>query len=104
MIKDQSVVSIEGEGNIEIFAWETEPGYALHILNYNNPNMTRASIRQYYPIGEQKVKMKLPDTTTISSAELIRSQIPLKFKQTGRLVEFTIPSIQDFEVAVLYKS
>jgi hypothetical protein len=48
--------------------------------------------------------MKLPDTTTISSAELIRSQIPLKFKQTGRLVEFTIPSIQDFEVAVLYKS
>lgn len=103
LVQDEAVLTIEGEGNIEIFAWETEPGYALHILNYNNPNMTRASVRKFYPIGEQKVRMKLPDKTVISRAELIRSEAPLKFKQNGNVIEFTIPSIKDFEVAVLYK-
>jgi len=104
MLKGESPVIVEGEGNIEIFIWETEPGFALHILNYNNPNMARASIRKFYPIGEQKVKVRLPDGVTIKRAELIRSETPLKFNQTGNLVEFTIGSIEDFEVAVLYKS
>ena len=102
--KGQSGVTVEGEGNIEIFAWETEPGFALHILNYNNPNMTRASVRQFYPIGKQEVRMELPEGVIISRADLIRSETPLKFKQTGRVIEFTVPSIKDFEVAVLYKS
>src|SRR5215831_1088653 len=46
--------SIIGEGMAEVFAWETEPGYALHILNYNNPNMTRGFLRRFYAIGDRK--------------------------------------------------
>lgn len=103
MVNGERGVTVEGEGNIELFAWETEPGIALHILNYNNPNMTRAAIRQFYPIGAQKVSMELPAGTKISRAALIRSEASLPFKQTGNTVEFTIPSVTDFEVAVLYK-
>ena len=97
-------ITVEGEGYVEIFAWETEPGFALHILNYNNPNMTRASIRQYFPIGEQKVRMELPNNTNIAKAELLRAGKALPIKQTGNLIEFVIPSIEDFEIAALYKS
>jgi hypothetical protein len=54
MMKDKSTISVDGEGYVEIFAWETEPGFAVHVLNYNNPNMTRASIRKFYPIGNKR--------------------------------------------------
>ncbi|MFC0772396.1 alpha-amylase family protein [Terrimonas alba] len=103
MMKDKINISVEGEGYVEVFAWETEPGFALHILNYNNPNMTRASIRKVYPIGEQRVRMQLPNGVKISRAQLLRSGKPLSIRQNGNIVEFIIPSIGDFEIAALYK-
>ena len=103
MMNGKENVTVEGDGYIEIFAWETEPGFALHILNYNNPNMTRASIRKFYPVGEQRVRMILPEGAKISKATLLRAGTSLAIKQTGKVVEFVIPSITDFEIAALYK-
>ena len=95
---------VEGEGLIEIFAWETRPGFAVHILNYNNPNMTRTEIRQHYPLGPQKVRMKLPEGVKINRGELLRAETTLPLKQSGHIVEFVILSIKDFEVAALYST
>ncbi len=53
-------VTIEGDGVIETFAWETEAGFAVHVLNYTNPAMHRGWIRDFYPIGAQKIRMSLP--------------------------------------------
>ena len=104
MMKSKSPVTVEGDGYVEIFAWETEPGFAIHVLNYNNPNMTKASIRKTYPIGEQRVTVEVPDGVKISKAALLRAGTNLNIKQTGNLIEFVIPSIDDFEIAVLYKA
>ncbi|HMF71576.1 MAG TPA: hypothetical protein VK616_08880 [Flavitalea sp.] len=104
MLKDNTVVEVKGEGYIEVFAWETEPGFAVLILNYNNPNMTRSSLRGYNKIGPQRVKIELPAGAKIKRAEMLRSSTALVFRQTGNFVEFTIPSITDFEIAALYKA
>jgi hypothetical protein len=104
MLNGRENVTVEGDGYVEVFAWETEPGFALHVINYDNPNMTRASIRKYSPIGEQKVRMELPDGVRIAKAELLRAATPLTVKQKGNVVEFVIPSIEDFEIAALYRS
>lgn len=103
MMKDKMNIFVEGEGYVEIFAWETEPGFALHLLNYNNPNMTRASIRKNYPLGAQKVRMELPQGIRIKKAKLLRAGTVLPVKQTGNWVEFIVPSINDFEIAALYR-
>ena len=58
--KGEAPLKIEGTGLIETFAWETEAGYALHVLNYTNPGAFKGWIREYYPIGEQRVTMAIP--------------------------------------------
>ncbi len=97
-------VSIEGRGFIEVFAWETEPGFALHVLNYTNPNVHRGWIREFYPIGEQKVRMKLPAGQGIKRVELLRAGKDIPFRMREGSVEFTIPSVEDYEIAGLYSN
>jgi hypothetical protein len=67
-------VTIQGDGVIESFAWETEAGFAVHILNYTNPAMHRGWIREFYPIAGQKVRMSLPQGRRVSRVELLRAE------------------------------
>ena len=94
-------VRITGDGVIEAFAWETEPGYALHILNYTNPNMTRGFIRRFYSIGPQKVEFDVAAGKRITSVRTLRAARELKFEQQDRKVRFEVPSVVDYEVVAL---
>jgi hypothetical protein len=92
-------VKVTGDGLVELFAWETEPGYALHILNYTNPNALRAPFRRLHPIGEQKVEFRTG--RKISSVRALKGDKTLAFHQQGETVSFAIPGIEDYEVIAL---
>ena len=95
-------VTIQGDGVIEAFAWETQAGFAVHILNYTNPAMHRGWIRDFYPIGEQKVRMSLPQGRRVTRVELLRAEKDIPFAGGTGTIEFTIPRVLDYEVAALY--
>jgi len=95
-------VTVEGEGVIECFVWETWSGYSVHLLNYTNPNMHRGWLRRHCPIGEQKVRMTLPEGRSVARVELLRAERNIAFRQAGNSVEFTVPGVADYEVAALY--
>ena len=101
LLRDRMPVTVEGEGFVELFAWETDPGYAVHILNYNNPNLHRGWIRRNYPIGRQVVKMEVPGGRRIARVQLLRAEREIPFTQKGARVEFIVPSVTDYEVAAL---
>ena len=97
-------VSISGDGLIETFAWETQAGFAVHVLNYTNPQVHRGWLREFYPIGEQHVRMRLPERRKISRVELLRAATDIPFRATDGEVTFTIPKVVDYEVAAIYSS
>lgn len=101
-LKSPPTLTVSGEGVVECFAWETEPGFALHILNYTNPNLHRGWLRQFYPIGGQTVRMEIPPGRKVVRVELLRAEQDIPFRQTGGAVEFTLPQVVDFEVAALH--
>jgi hypothetical protein len=92
-------LNVEGEGIMELFAWETEPGLALHMLNYTNPNMTRGFVRDFYRVGEQRVRWAVP--RKISDVRALRAGQMIPFRQTSEAIEFKIPSVLDYEVVAL---
>src|SRR6266849_414412 len=94
-------VSVNGAGLIEAFAWETEPGYALHLLNYTNPNTMHGSIRNSYPLGPQQVRFRVNEGHRIKAVRALRAATTLKFQQKNETITFEVPGIADFEVVVL---
>lgn len=96
-----SLVSITGEGLIEAFAWETEPGYALHLLNYTNPNSTHGAIRHTYTLGQQQIRFRVGKNRVVKNVRALRSTATLKFQQQAETVSFDLPSLADYEVVAL---
>jgi Hypothetical glycosyl hydrolase 6 len=94
-------VTVSGEGVAEVFAWETEAGYALHILNYTNPNMTRGFLRRFYAIGPQKVEFETVAKKKINNVRALRAGRDLPFRQIDRAVRFEVSTVVDYEVIAL---
>ena len=95
-------VTIHGTGVIETFAWETEAGFAVHVLNYTNPAMHRGWLRAFYPIGPQEVRMVLPANARVARVELLRAEQDVPFLVRDGAVSFTIPGVADYEVAAVH--
>jgi hypothetical protein len=102
LLRDSMPVSAVGDGLFELFAWETAPGFALHVLNYTNPNMHRGWIRRSYPVGPLQVRFEIPSYSRITRVQLLRAEANISYKQDGRGIQFEIPRIYDYEIAALY--
>jgi hypothetical protein len=99
--RDRAPVRVEGRGLVELFAWQTEPGFAVHILNYTNPSFARGLFRETYPLGPQTVKLELPEGVKVRKVQALRAGTELKYKLRGQTLEFTLPGVRDYEIAAV---
>jgi hypothetical protein len=98
---DERIVEVEGDGFIEMLGWETHAGYAVHLLNYTNPNTHHGWMQSVYPLGPQTVRMKLPQGVRVVSVELLQAGRSVAFSLEGRVLRFTIPRVEDYEVSAI---
>jgi hypothetical protein len=98
---DEQIMSVEGPGLLEIFCWETEPGYAIHLLNYTSPNAHHGWLQSQDHTGPQKVSLQLPPGVRVKSVELLKSGQPAQYTFQNQILQFTVPSLADYEVAAI---
>ena len=98
---DERVVTVDGDGLMEVFCWETSPGYAVHLLNYNTPNAFHGWVKDASPVGPQRVTMRLPNGVSVKSVELLRSEQKPVFAFRNQTVQFTVPGVEEYEVAAI---
>jgi hypothetical protein len=98
---DERVVNVDGEGFVEMFAWETNPGYAVHLLNYTSPNAHHGWMADVHPLGPQTVSLKLPSGVRVKSVELLCAEQSVPFRLDGQILRFKIPRVGDYEVAAV---
>jgi hypothetical protein len=99
LVADKSPLSVEGKGLVESFGWMTEPGYAVHLVNYTYPNFKSGPQRHVVAVGPQQVRLVAKDARPVKSARLLRAGQDLPFRQNGKVIECTIPDLGQYEVA-----
>jgi hypothetical protein len=98
---DERMVRVDGDGFIEMFCWETDPGYAVHLLNYTSQDAQHGWLQGSFRLGPQTVTVKLPEGVRVKSVELLRAGTATQFSFEDRLLHFTVPHIDDYEVAAI---
>ena len=101
LTREERVVGVQGDGLVEMFAWETGPGYAVHLLNYTNPNAHHGWVSGVYPLGPQTVTMRLPQGVHVKSVELLTAGDSVPFHVADQALRFTVPRVGDYEVAAI---
>jgi hypothetical protein len=98
---DERIVHLDGAGLIEMFCWETSPGYSIHLLNYTNSSAHHGWLRSVEPLGPQKLTMKLPFGITVKSVELLKAGQSPSFEFENQVLRFAVPSLEEYEVAAI---
>jgi len=97
----EAPLTVTGSGLAEVIAWKTKPGFAIHILNYGNPQTLRGTYTELYPLGPQTVKIMLPAGSRASTVQLLAAGKELAVTGSGNVIEFTVPEVGDYEVATI---
>jgi len=73
----------------------------VHLVNLTNPMLMKGPIRELLPVGEQVVRIRLPQGAQPRRVHLLRAdQTPVVAEEPGYLV-VTVPSIVDIEVVAV---
>lgn len=97
----EQVLQVSGPGLMEVFGWETEPGYAIHLLNYTSPNAHHGWLEAVAAVGPQVVRMRLPAGVRVRSVELLKAGEKTEFVVEEGALRFTVPMVQEYEVAAV---
>jgi hypothetical protein len=98
---EEPVVTVTGPGVLDVTAWRQKDSLTVHLVNLTNPMMMKGPVRELLPIGEQKVRLRLPEGLRAQTVRLLAADKVLPVEQSGPLVSVVVPSIHDHEVVAV---
>lgn len=100
-VNGQMPVYVDGAGIIEVTAWMQKKSMTVHLVNLTNPMMMKGPIRELIPVGEQVVRVQIPDEKHVTRVHLLRADIAPTVTQLESTLTIRVPSILDHEVVAI---
>jgi len=94
-------VAVVGQGVLDVTVWRQKDSLTVHLVNLTNPMMMKGPIRELIPIGEQKVRLRLPDGAQAKKVQLLAAGRTLPARPSGQVLTVTVPSILDHEIVAI---
>jgi len=100
-VNEEPPVRVSGPGILDVTIWQQKRSITVHLVNLTNPMMMKGPFREFIPIGEQNVQIKIPRNTKIKRIHLlVRDKIP-DYEIKEGIVSLSVSSIYDHEVIAL---
>lgn len=94
-------VEVTGPGFLDITAWRNTSAVVIHLVNLTNPMAMKGPYREFIPVGEQRVKVRLPEGLHAKSARLLVAQKDVQPEHGNSVLTITVPSVLDHEVVAI---
>ncbi len=98
---EEPVVEVEGPGLLDVTAWRNSGSITIHLVNLTNPMTMKGPFRDFFPVGAQTVRLRVPGDVQVKQARLLATGKTVEMKRAGSVVTLTVPSILDHEVVAI---
>jgi hypothetical protein len=95
------LVTVTGPGLLDTTAWRNQDAIVIHLVNLTNPMAMKGPYREFIPVGEQTVKVRLPDGVHARKVHLLVAEKPPRVQWHGSELAITVPSVLDHEVVAI---
>jgi hypothetical protein len=94
-------VRVTGPGILDITVWRQKASMTVHLVNLTNPMMMKGPLRELVPVGEQKLRIRVPEGAKARKVHLLVSGKNPAYKSSRGVVSLSVSSVLDHEVVAL---
>jgi len=84
-----------------VTVWRQKGSLTVHLVNLTNPMMMKGPVRELLPVGEQRVRVRVPDGLRAKRLQLLVAGTTATYRQSGEWLEVTVPSLRAHEVVAV---
>ncbi len=95
------VIEVTGPGVLDVTIWQNPGSITIHLVNLTNPMTMKGPYRDFFPIGAQTIKLRLPSGIHAKQARLLVSEKATPITRSGDDLILNVPSILDHEVVAI---
>jgi Hypothetical glycosyl hydrolase 6/Beta-galactosidase trimerisation domain len=95
------VVEVLGPGLLDVTVWSNPGSITIHLVNLTNPMTMKGPYRDFFPIGAQTLKFRLPEGVHPKQARLLVAEKNVVVDRSGSGLTLTVPSVLDHEVVAI---
>jgi hypothetical protein len=94
-------VVVTGPGVLDITVWRQQNSMAVHLVNLTNPMMMKGPLRELFPVGEQKIRVRLPDGVRAGKVTFLAANHTPRIAHAGSELVVTSSVILDHEILAI---
>jgi hypothetical protein len=98
---EKPMVEVSGPGFLDVTSWHDSDAVVIHLVNLTNPMAMKGPYREFFPVGEQKIKVLLPRGLQPKAVHLLVAGNSAEFHRNGQELTIAVPSILDHEVVAI---
>jgi hypothetical protein len=98
---EESPVTVSGPGLLDVTIWRQKSSMTVHMVNLTNPMAMKGPFREFIPVGEQSVRVRLPEGKRAQKVQLLVSGEVPGTREIGGFLEVKIPLILVHEVLAI---
>ena len=98
---EDKTVAVDGPGVVDVTIWRQQTSISVHLVNLTNPMMMKGPFREIVPLGEQRVRLRLPAGQSPKRIQFLVGGREPRTSSAGDVLEIMVPSIEVHEVIAI---
>jgi hypothetical protein len=95
------MIEVTGPGVLDVTVWQNPGSITIHLVNLTNPMTMKGPYRDFFPIGAQTIKLRLPSGTHAKQAHLLVAEKSIPIDRHEDELILNVPGILDHEVIAI---